>query len=202
VRVVSERSVIPWLMGASVLIHNGCTTAVEAAVLGRPTITFKPVTRKGFDFELPDSLSHETYDRDELVATTRRIVDGDPAEASGEPLRREILDRHLAALDGPLAADRMVSALTAAGFAGRRYHSESLYTYWQARRRLAIRNADKREAAAVPGDRNTRAYHDHRFPGTTVAELEERIRRFGDQLGRFEGLEVTCLADHIFRIRR
>jgi surface carbohydrate biosynthesis protein len=33
VHVVNEKSVIPWLLATTALVHNGCTTAVEAAVL-------------------------------------------------------------------------------------------------------------------------------------------------------------------------
>ena len=41
-----------------------------------------------------------------------------------------------------------------------------------------------------------------RFPGVSVSELEHRIARFGRVLGRVEGLRVTRLAPHVFRIVR
>lgn len=39
----SENNVLPWLLGCSVLIHNGCTTAVEGYGLDTPIITYDPV---------------------------------------------------------------------------------------------------------------------------------------------------------------
>jgi len=202
VRVVSEKSVIPWLIASSVLIHNGCTTAVEAAVLGRPAIAFRPVSHKGFDFEFPDSLSEEAYSVEELISAVRDVVGGDPRSQERAAIRSEILQHHVASLEGPLAADRMIEALDAGGFADRKFRSDSLYQYWKARRRLHNRIVAKREAAAIPGNRNSSAYHDHRFPGTSIEDLHARIRRFGDQLDRFHDLKVEGIADHIFRITR
>jgi hypothetical protein len=202
VRVISEKSVIPWLIASSVLIHNGCTTAVEAAVLGRPAIAFRPVSHKGFDFEFPDSLSEEAYCVEELISAARDIVVGDPRSQERAAIRSEILRHHVASLEGPLASDRMVEALNAAGFADRKFRSDSLYQYWKGRKRLHNRIVAKREAAEIPGDRNTPAYHDHRFPGTSAEDLRRRIRRFGEQLDRFHDLNVENIADHIFRITR
>jgi surface carbohydrate biosynthesis protein len=202
VHVVSEMSVIPWLIASSVLIHNGCTTAVEAAVLRRPAIAFRPVSNKEFDFEFPNSLSEEAYSVEELIAAARDIVGSDPRSRERASIRSEILRHHIASLEGPLASDQMVEALNAAGFAGRKFRSDSLYQYWRGRRRLHNRIVAKREAAAIPGDRNTSAYHDHRFPGVSIEELRGRIERFGEQLDRFHDLRVESFTDHIFRITR
>lgn len=202
VQVISEKSVIPWLIASSILVHNGCTTAVEAAVLGRPAIAFRPVSRKEFDFGFPDSLSEEAGSVEELIALARDIVDGDPRAQERAVIRSEILGHHVASLDGPLASDRMIQELDAAGFADCRFRSDSLFQYWKGRRRLHRRITAKRKAAAVPGDRNSSAYHDHRFPGTSVEDLNDRIRRFGEQLDRFHDLDVEMLAEHIFRITR
>jgi len=202
VRVVSEKSVIPWLIACGALVHNGCTTAVEAAVLDRPAIAFRPVSHKGFDFEFPDSLSEQAYSVEELISAVRDIVGGDPRRQERAAIRSEILQHHVASLEGPLASDRMIDALNAAGFADRKFRSDSLYQYWDGRKKLRKRTVAKRDAAAIPGNRHSSAYHDHRFPGTSVEELGIRIRRFGEQLDRFHDLKVENLADHIFRITR
>ena len=40
-RVANDGNVVPWLMACETLIHVGCTTAVEAAVIGRPAIAYQ-----------------------------------------------------------------------------------------------------------------------------------------------------------------
>ena len=40
--IVREGNVVPWLQAAEAVLHNGCTTAVEAFCLGRPVIAYRP----------------------------------------------------------------------------------------------------------------------------------------------------------------
>jgi len=42
--VIRDGSVIPWLMAAQTMVHAYCTTAVEAAMLGRPAVCYDPFT--------------------------------------------------------------------------------------------------------------------------------------------------------------
>ncbi len=50
VDVVHEGNVVPWLMAARVLLHNGCTTAVEASVLETPAVSYMPVASETYDY--------------------------------------------------------------------------------------------------------------------------------------------------------
>ena len=108
--VTNEGNVIPWLIAAKALVHNGCTTAVEAAVLGTPAISYRPVIDDACDFALPNSLSHEAFSLEQLLSEVGAISEGRPCPDNGSA-RRAILARHIASLEGPLAADRIVSAL-------------------------------------------------------------------------------------------
>jgi surface carbohydrate biosynthesis protein len=199
VHVVNEKSVIPWLVATTVLVHNGCTTAVEAAVLDRPAVAYRPLTHSTFDLELPNSLSHETFDLDELVTKVRAIAAGELGASNGGA-RRAILERHIASLEGPLAADRMVGAICEAGYHDRTPPRPSILRYLQgwlhARGRTAVKQIYRRR----PGHRNADEFHEHRFPGTSVEDLRQRIRRLDDQLGRFGQLRVEEFSSHIFRI--
>src|SRR5690606_24910043 len=56
VHVVHEGNIIKWLMAASIIIHNGCTSSLEAFLLEKPIISYKPITSKIFDVELADQL--------------------------------------------------------------------------------------------------------------------------------------------------
>jgi hypothetical protein len=54
----------------------------------------------------------------------------------------------------------------------------------------------------IPGHKNDRAYQVERFPGLRLAEVRERVARFGGLLGRFEKLQVAQRARHLFDIQR
>jgi len=201
VRVVNEGSVIPWLMACEVLVHNSCTTAVEGFVLETPAVAYQPVRMDGFDDELPNALSHRVYSTDELEKLVRSILGGRPP-VSDYAARRRRLEHHVAALEGPLAADRMVDVLEQAGYARRqprrsRPHHH-LVGWVHTKGRTAVKAVNMRR----PGHRNSIEYHDHRFPRLSAEDLQRRVDRLGRQLGRFQGVRVRSHSNHVFAIEQ
>ncbi|WP_406945509.1 surface carbohydrate biosynthesis protein [Halobacillus sp. SY10] len=67
VLVKDEGAVIPWIMGAEALIHNGCTTGIEGYLLGRPVYSYEPVTSPLYDVPLPRDVSVAIKDLEALV---------------------------------------------------------------------------------------------------------------------------------------
>jgi surface carbohydrate biosynthesis protein len=199
VRVIKEGNVIPWLMACRVLIHNGCTTAVEGAVLDTPAVTYQPIQSEHFDFPLPNALSHRAFRADEVTRLVGAILAGRLGLLDGGE-RARIFERHLTALEGPLAADRIVEVLTARGYATRRPPRPRLAAYVPAWIGGNVRTMQKLITMLRPGHRSGAAFHAHRFPGLTVSEFDHRIERLGRVLGRFDGLRVTKLAPYVFRI--
>lgn len=56
VHVIHEGNIIKWLMAAEVIIHNGCTSSIEAFLLGKTIISYLPATSKIHDVNLPNQL--------------------------------------------------------------------------------------------------------------------------------------------------
>jgi hypothetical protein len=199
VRVVKEGNAIPWLIACQALIHNGCTTAVEGAVLDTPAVAYQPVQSDRFDFPLPNALSHRAFRPDEVTRIVGSILAGRLGPLDGRE-RTRIFERHLTALEGPLAADRIVDVLAARGYAGGRPPRPPLGTYVPAWIGGNVRTTGKLINMLRRNHRSSAAFHAHRFPALTVSDLESRIERFRRLLGRFEGVRVTRLAPHVFRI--
>lgn len=199
VEVVNEGNVTAWLLACKALVHNGCTTGVEAAILGTPAVAFQPVIDDIYDMELPNSVSHHAYDLKDVEKIVRSIVDG-TVGARDEPEVRAILARHLGALEGRFAADRMIDALIEAGYGDRLPDRAPRSRETQARLHLLGRTWVKRFNRHRPGHRNNLAFHRHRFPGVGVGELTEKVERFTTQTSRFSGVRVGCLSEHIFTL--
>lgn len=109
VRVVREGNVQPWIMAADLLLHNGCTTAIEAVMLGIPAIAYRPVTSIRFDIPLPNAVSVEATTLEEVDDLVASILAGEPCDLT--PEQTALLGRHLAATTGPRASDRVVDAI-------------------------------------------------------------------------------------------
>lgn len=50
--VVYSGAVAPWILGCKLLIHNGCTTAIEATLAGKPVINYSTNGDEDFDIYL------------------------------------------------------------------------------------------------------------------------------------------------------
>jgi hypothetical protein len=200
VHVLHEGNVIPWLAASEALIHNGCTTGIEAFVMGKPALAYRPVVAEVFDLALPNDLSRQCLDVDELSQTLRAVLAEGGACLHTDEQRRRI-DRHLAAIDGPLAADRIVDVLAtrSAGLAAGPPPDSlrRLRGWFAATQRSLVKRHIK---ARVPQHRNNPAYQRNRYEGITLEELRARVAQLGSCLGRFRGVRVELLAEHVFRL--
>ena len=80
VRVTNEGNVVPWLLAAKALIHNGCTTGVEAYAMRIPAISYRATVNDFYDYgfyQLPNKLSHQCFNFEELQRTLQRVLAGE-----------------------------------------------------------------------------------------------------------------------------
>jgi surface carbohydrate biosynthesis protein len=199
VEVAHHGNVVPWLMAAKVLLHNGCTTAVEACVLDTPAVSYMPVRSEIFDYHLPNGLSHCAHTQDAVRDMLGEILDGRRGLVDAAT-RERLFDRHLAATRGALACDRVMDVLLAGGHGRHAPPRPAALPWLRAWLTGNIRTLVKRINGMRPNHRNSAAYHAHRFPGVTVPELNARIARFGAELGRFGSVRAEARSPYVFRI--
>jgi hypothetical protein len=191
---------VPWLLGARAMIHNSCTTGVEAAAMGVPAIAYRPLVAEGLDLVLPNAVSRQVFDEESLIAALRETLAGDGGSNGGAGDRRGLLAEHIAALDGPLAAERIADILVAIDAAGalapRLPLGRLVSAHLNGRRRQLVRAVRTRRSDS----RSNRGYLRHKFPGMTREDLQGRIRRLDAAIGGFAGIEVRALAPDIFEL--
>jgi hypothetical protein len=202
VHVVYENGAQPWLMACACLIHNGCTTAVEAAMLGRPALAYQPVQSERYDHHLPNRLSQSVRSLQELGDRVEEVL-AEGAAAAEDPTRRALLSHHIAALEGALACERIVEVLEDVDAEGPLLEPPDpdrvVGSWLHAHGRALV----KRVAARMPANADTKnspEYESHRFPGVKLRQVRERVRRFGETLGRFGDVRVRKLAKNVFRV--
>lgn len=88
VQVVTGSEPVPWLLAATCLVQAGCTTGVEATVLGTPSISLirNPSGARFPDYRITNSVNPVVGDVAAAVDLVGRLFDGamgraDPAEA-------------------------------------------------------------------------------------------------------------------------
>jgi len=202
VKVTNEGNVVPWLLATKALIHNGCTTGVEAHVMKVPAITYRASVNDKYDFgfyRLPNLVSHPCFNFEELQATLRKIFDGKFDPAPGDD-RKRLIGHYLAAQDGPLACQRMLDVfedmvaertqLPRPGL-GSRFSGTSLWT---------VRTLIKRYKDSRPGSHNRSEFQQHRYPQVSIEDMRERVSRLQRVLGQKRELKIKLEFNQFFRI--
>jgi surface carbohydrate biosynthesis protein len=203
VRVTNNGNVVPWLMACKALILNGCTTSVEAYAIGVPSISYRAVVNDDYDYgfyRLPNKLSYQCFDFEELrqnlgeiLAGKRGVLDNDESKA--------VIDLHLAAMDGPLACERIVDALEkvlADMMASPKPPFNDRLTGWYKVTKRRVRRQSKSRRA---GSHKSMEHHQKKNPEISIQDLCDRIARFQQLLGEDRKLRVKQIHAKLFRIK-
>lgn len=111
VLVIHSGNVIPWIMAADVLIHNGCTTAVEAFLLGTKVVAYRPFIVDEQETELPNKISIETHNVKELVDAINKIINKIQI-LDEKDSKKLFLNSYLAGLSEKTASENISSSLS------------------------------------------------------------------------------------------
>jgi hypothetical protein len=210
VRVINEGNVIPWLKAAKALVHNGCTTAIEAYLMSVPAVSYQATVNEYYDcgfYRLPNFLSHQCFHYDDLVITLKKILSGELGSAKGEE-RRALMGHYLTAQDGPLACQRIADVLENilndhSKSAGPTLASRLQGRYLMTKRRVKKKfKSFKSYLPYRPKSKYRLEFHRHRYPGVSLEEMREKVARVQDLLGLSGQLAVEQHSDDIFRISK
>ena len=129
----------------------------------------------------------------------QRILAGRLGAANGSE-RKTLLERHMAAMDGPLACERMVEILENMSEIPDCTDNASLLKQlerWALGKGLQLVRGIK---SSLPGSHNKPEFQRHRYPGIAIEEIKTKVSRFQQLLGDDRQLEIVQLSDVMFRI--
>ncbi len=194
IQIRYDDQLVPWLLGADAIVHNGCTTAVEAALLGRRPIIYRPVDGGQFESAQPLSVSFEARTPEELI---NAVAYGAETESRDDEVGQN-LGIMVNSLDGKLSAERIADTIVARADA-RQIEAPRLQRVkgWT---NSMVRRLEKSAAALRDTAPSHPAYINHKFPPTPVAQIEERVRRIATLLNR-PIPAVAEISGRIFEIR-
>ena len=72
VHVIRQDSITAWVKNSFAVMHNGCTTAIEATISGKPVITYSPFKME-YAHELSNKLGHKVESKEELLIKANEI---------------------------------------------------------------------------------------------------------------------------------
>ena len=189
-------------MASKALIHNGCTTGTEAFVLGVPAISYRASVNDRYDlgfYGLPNRLSHECFNFEHLRDTLGKILTDVLGPADGHK-RKTLMDKHMAAQEGPLASERIVDILSEMQQGQSQLPETSWRDRLEGRYKATRRNLKRRFKLFLPDYSNNPEFVRHRYPGISMDELRLRVSLFQHVLNNDTALRLEEIFDQIFSI--
>ena len=179
-----QGAAVSWILAADLLVHTYCTTGVEAFALGKPAICFRPAESPVLDNYLSPQINFAARTPEEVIERAAAITAaGDsfvyPAEF------RARFDRSFAAQSGAFAAERIVQQLSERF--GVTPSPDAARALWQPGRGYIRHVLSKK--------------HNRRLmPAITPAEIERRLRRFAEAIGRAQRFTIEPCGERVFHI--
>ena len=199
VAVDGEGNVHEWILASELMVHFNCTTGIEAYFLDVPAISFRLPGNEVFHQPLPNQLSLECNDPEQLLVLIDEILKSGAAypRLSCDPVRKAVAEAHVAGMEGAFASDRIVACLQ-----GIESVQEPLVEHMEPQvpihkmlwRRILglVRRPDPRD----------QAYYLKKFPGVEIEEIRKCMKKFQLITGRFEKLQVHQVGPNCFRFHR
>jgi surface carbohydrate biosynthesis protein len=200
--VTNEGNVVPWLMATKAVIHNGCTTGVEAYAMKIPAISYRAKVNEDYDYGfyvLPNKISHQCFDFEQLKELLQKILKGEVGAADGNE-RQALINEYMIAQEGPLACERMVDVLEE--MAGNLSPTSPLSLKSKLERWFVTRGLHlaKQIKSHLPGSHNRPEFQRHRYPGISLAAFETKLSQLQQLLGNKRELKVEQISDVMFLI--
>jgi surface carbohydrate biosynthesis protein len=191
-----QGTIEPYLMGAEAIVHNGCTSAIQAVIMDRPVIAYQPFTNEDYDQKFPNSVSLSVSNGEQLIQAVRDAVNGSHHRDSQVD---QILRHHISSLDGPFAYVQMVEALSTIDVEPAPFRFQRLK---QAVMKAPRRMARNTLAVLSPAAGRLWRYERQKFPGFSMDEVRGIIRRLGDITGAFDRISTTPLVSDLCLIEQ
>jgi hypothetical protein len=170
--------------------------------MGVPAISYRATVNDYYDYgfyRLPNLLSHQCFDLEELQVTLGKILTGELGVADGKE-RKELIDRYLAAQEGKLACERIIDVLEQIMEGRSEPPKPPLSDRLSGWSTAQGRRLKKWFKSYLPGSHAPPEFHRHRYPEVSLEEMQARVARFQQILGDSNKLQIEKIFDQIFKI--
>jgi surface carbohydrate biosynthesis protein len=198
VKVVHKGNVIPWILASEAVMHNSCTTGLEAFLCDRPVVSYRPVVDGTLESPLPNEVSMQVFTVDELLELLIRVRDHKELTLEQSNSAKMALVRdYVSGLDGELAADRIATSLKELAGREKTKGLRWMDTFMQRSLRARTKQIKKYLRTLVLGvsddDKLRELYKKQKFPDITLQELETTVKQFRTLTSRFSTVKVKTI---------
>ena len=194
VTVLYEGNISPWILASRVLVHNSCSTAVEAFAMGKPAIAYMPHEDVRFDQNIPNPLSQQARSIDGVLQLIEANLRQD---GLGHDSQKTALFNHfIKNKDDEFAGERIVNALEGLEL------PKSEFTFTRhgtlQKMRIVARKARRRFRDFRGQNEFSYAYRMQKNPGVSLEEVNNLLDLYRKNLGMWQDIQVEQVEEDAF----
>jgi surface carbohydrate biosynthesis protein len=202
VHVIREGSISGWVNNAFAVMHNSCTTALEATISGKPVITYLPFKQK-YPREIPNELGVQVESLEDLTHTVNNLFSEsvDSGKTSSQIPIPEIVSNKVYLDYAEFAAEKIMKVWE--GFENGKSSKSSdwkkfkwLMKLYKAR---SMVGSILRGAFPDKFEPNTKNY---KFPEFDEKDILSRVSHLKNVLGMNVELDCTLLSERAILIKK
>ncbi|MFG0250514.1 MAG: surface carbohydrate biosynthesis protein [Phycisphaeraceae bacterium JB051] len=186
----------PYLLAADVILHNGCTSAIQAVLMDRLVLAYQPEKDDRYDQKLPNSISESIPNLDALEEQVRMQLNKSEQDSISQATR-EILDHHLASLQGEFAYQKIIGLLDQINI------QEHAFDHARVRNWLILlpRRSARGLLTKFPGKfKAAEKYERQKFPGLELDEVQQDLQKLQSVTGRLNSVAAKQMSHNLFKI--
>lgn len=194
VKVVYQGIVTPWILASKVLVHNNCTTGIEAFAMGKPTIAYMPLIDERLEHKTPNPLSQQSNSVEGILKLIEVNLDFDGLGREEE--KNKLLDRYIKREKNVLSGDRILTVLESldlpeASFSTRGY---GMFRKIQ----VAARKINRRFNDFTGKNEFSYAYRKRKNPGVNMKEIVDIVGNIQNSLKRWDDILIEQVGEDLF----
>lgn len=186
IKVVSEYSVSPWILGSKCVIHSSCTTGLESFLFEKPVLSYLPYKDNEYVEHISNKVSDIFHNEDEISYRLNLILNDSEEIPNNREKKIEIIRDVIINVDGTPSYNRIVDELIKLNVKEEKFHTLKLPYSFKVKRLL--KNAKLFIHRHIV-DKNKSAYKKQKMPGISKKEVLEKIRDFKHANEDFKNVE-------------
>lgn len=111
IKVTKKHNIGYWLNRCDLVIHTGCTTAIEAVAADIPVISFNPVYDERFEISLPNEVSNKSSTISDCIDLVANIIEEQAYGDIGKENVKLVLKQHVDNIENPISYAKIVDYL-------------------------------------------------------------------------------------------
>lgn len=203
VHVIREGSIDAWVNNAFVVVHNGCTTAIEASISNKQVISYTPFHQE-YSRDFANDIGHCINTKDKLVDRVNLIFKDFKLEEKNNKKNNLITPKISDKIyldDNELASEKIIKiweSLDNKNFS----KSNSWIKFYILCKFLTLIRVIKKVIKFFFSSKSKNEKQNHKFPPLDKRDIIARVSRLKDILGIKENINCKILSERSILIKK